>query len=55
MQTIYNITDLIPIIKFGYTGDTIDLIYLLLFFVLIVFPLGKFIYKKIFNKKGCGN
>lgn len=45
-----NITDLITYLKFGYEGNTIDLIYLLLLFVFVLYPLIKWFIKLLKRK-----
>lgn len=40
-MTFINITDLIEYLKFGYEGQTIDLIYLFLLMRFIIYPLTK--------------
>lgn len=42
-----NPLELIEYLKFGYEGDTIDLIYLLLIINFLIFPIIKQLYKSI--------
>lgn len=52
MENIVDITSLIDLFKFGYTGDVINLIYLFLIIRFFIFPSGCYIYKLITKKKG---
>lgn len=42
-----NISSIIDYFKFGFTGDTVDLIYLLLFGRFVLFPFFKWLLSKI--------
>lgn len=49
-NNVTNITDLIDLFKFGYPGETIDLIYLLLWFVFVIYPFLKWFILLIYRK-----
>lgn len=52
MENVIDITSLIDLFKFGYTGDLINLIYLFLIFRFAIVPVINIIYKLITHKKG---